>query len=431
MERIFSKGGVLVHYNFYFDESFHDRAITLTPAGDLNVLDESKNDSYIGVFWGCKHSETSKVMRILSRFEERQRSNFGLPKGKELKSTNISKDHFTYGLRSFNKNTLVFYKDLFNTLELLNPVIQIESISKVEHYLRCLFKGTEFPSWVDSNAFFYSLTKFFITYHNPQLLQKLYSVVDNDSAEEFRELLLHQITELLRVIEDIPRKPKEKTAYQEICFILKSINIELGDGKRCDFDYSPNFKGLINLLKEIGIPFQKVNLSIDQEEKTFQTAERYSFNSIKQQKSHNSVYIRLSDWISGFIGRMMFALSNDSSIQEDRLEKFEDIRKNDLTTKRILSSKWFEIDKERFELYHLIYKTLIVQQEHYWTTMTLSYCDQTVMFYSLIRYFASYQTYEDYCKIESQMHSEYYNTACCEELQKCYGERSQLSKKQH
>lgn len=414
-----------MHYNFYFDESFHDRAITLSSAGTLNVLNDDKNDSYIGVFWGYKISETSKALRVLSQFEERQRDNFGLPKGKELKSTTISKDHFTNGLRSFNRNTLNFYKDLFSTLWVLKPIIQIESISKVEHYLRCLFKGTELPYWVDSNAFFYSLTKFFITYHNPQLLQKLYSVADNDSAEAFRKLLLQQISELLRVIEKIPRKAKEEIAYQEICFILKNINIEIGEGKRCDFDYSPNFNGLINLLKEIGIPFQKVNLSIDQEEKTFQTAARYSFNSIKQQKSHNSVYIRLSDWISGFIGRMMFALSNDSSIQEDKLDKFEDIRKNDLTTKRILSSKWFGIDKERFELYHLIYKTLIVQQEHYWTTMTLSYCDQTVMFYALIRYFASYRTYEDYCKIESQMHSEYYNTACCEELQKCYEERYQ------
>lgn len=414
-----------MHYNFYFDESFHDRAITLSSAGALNVLDESKNDSYIGVFGGCKNTEISKALRILSQFENRQRSNFGLPRGKELKSTNISKDHFTYGLRSFNKNTLVFYTDLFNTLRTLKPIIQIETISKVEYYLRCLFKDTEFPYWVDSNAFFYSLTKFFITYHNPQLLQKLYSVVDNVSAEEFKELLLEQITELLKVIEDIPRKAKEEIAYQEISFILKNINIEIGDGKQCVFDYSPNFNGLINLLKEIDIPFQKVNLSIDQDEKTFQTAARYSFNSIKQQKSHNSVYIRLSDWISGFIGRMMFALSSDSSIQEDKLESFEDIRKNDLTTKRILSSKWFEIDKVRFELYHLIYTALIVQQEHYWTTMTLSYCDQTVMLYALIRYFASYRTYEDYCKVESQMHSEYYNTACCEELQKCYENRYQ------
>ena len=419
---VFIRGGVQLHYNFYFDESFHDRAITLSSEGILNVLDESKNDSYIGVFWGCKNTESSRALRLLSQFEMRQRKNFGLPNDKELKSTNISKNHFEVGLRSFNKNTLVFYTDLFQTIKTLKPIIQIEAISKVEYYLRCLLNNTEFPYWVDSKAFFYSLTKFFIVYHNSQLLQALYSVVDSESAAKFKDLLLEQISILLDAIKGIPRKSKEESAYREIYMILASLDIELKDGKHCDFDYSPNFNGLINLLTEIDIPFQKVNLAIDQEEKTYQTALRYSFNSVKQQKSHNSVYIRLSDWISGFIGRMMFALSNDCGMQEDKVDHFEDIKKNDLTSKRILSSKWFDIDKDRFDLYHLIYDTLLVQQEHYWTTMTMSYCDQVVMFYTLIRYFAGYHSYADYCRVESKMHSEYYNASCCNELMRCYGE---------
>lgn len=409
-----------MHYNFYFDESYHDRAITLSSEGTLNVLDESKNDSYIGVFWGCKNTDSSKNLKILSQFEKRQRINFGLPKEKELKSTIISKKQFTNGVKSFNNNTLEFYADLFKTLHKLNPIIQIEAISKVEFYLRRIFIRTQLPPQVNDNAFFYSLTKFFVVYHNSQLLQKLYSVNDALSAKEFIQLLLKQINDLLVVIKDIPRKSREELAYQEIQIILSSIDVRLDEAKRFDFDYSPNFYGLRNLLDEINIPLQKVSLSIDQEENTYQTAKEYSFKSIKQQKSHNSVYIRLSDWISGFIGRMMVALSNDCGMQEDKLEIFEDIRRNDLSTKRILSSKWFNIDKKRFDLYLLIYKTLIVDQEHYWTTMTMSYCDQVVMFYALIRYFAGYRTYEEYCKVDSQMHSEYYNTSCCADLQKYY-----------
>lgn len=412
-----------MHYNFYFDESFHDRAITLSSEGILNVLDESKNDSYIGVFWGCKNTDSSRALRLLSQFETRQRKNFGLSSDKELKSTNISKNHFKLGLRSFNKNTLVFYTDLFQTIKTLNPIIQIEAISKVEYYLRCLLNNTEIPYWVDSKSLFYSLTKFVIVYHNSQLLQALYSVVDSESAAKFKSLLLEQISTLLDAIKGIPRKSKEEVAYREIYAVLVNLDLELKDGRHCDFDYSPNFIGLINLLTEIHIPFQKVNLSIDQEEKTYQTALKYPFNSVKQQKSHNSVYIRLSDWISGFIGRMMFALSSDCGMQEDKVEQFEDITKNDLTSKRILSSKWFDIDKERFDLYHLIYDTLIVNQEHYWAAMTMSYCDQVVMFYTLIRYFAGYNSYMDYRRVESKMHSEYYNTSCCNELMRYYEER--------
>ena len=80
-----------MHYNFYFDESFHDRAVTLSPDGILNILDSNKNDSYIGVFWGCSNTKASKSLRLLLNFEERQRQSFGLANENELKSTNISK----------------------------------------------------------------------------------------------------------------------------------------------------------------------------------------------------------------------------------------------------------------------------------------------------------------------------------------------------
>ena len=41
-----------MYYNFYFDETFHDRKITIDSDGNLNIFEEEKNDSYIGVFWG-------------------------------------------------------------------------------------------------------------------------------------------------------------------------------------------------------------------------------------------------------------------------------------------------------------------------------------------------------------------------------------------
>ena len=64
--------GTNMHYNFYFDETFHDRAITLYEHGQINVLDLSKNDCYIGVFFGVPNTQLSTVKKILSKFEDRQ-----------------------------------------------------------------------------------------------------------------------------------------------------------------------------------------------------------------------------------------------------------------------------------------------------------------------------------------------------------------------
>lgn len=409
-----------MHYNFYFDESFHDRAVTLSSDGVLNVLDSNKNDSYIGVFWGCSNTKASKALKLLLNFEKRQRQSFGLPKDKELKSTNISKEHFIHGIKSFRDKTYFFYKDLFETMLTIEPIIQIELISKVEFYIRELFKETEFPIWVKPDSFYYSLVKFFLIYSNKELLKNLYLVNDKESAQEFKSLLLCQIKKLLEAIDGIERKTKEKIAYEEVCTILENVEIMINPDNKYTFNYSPNFDGLIRLLDEIEISSKKVNLTIDREEKTFMTALQFPFNTVKQQESINSVQLRFSDWISGFIGRMMCALLNDKNMKEDTVEDFNIIKNNDLTTKRILSDEWFNLTKKDFELYNLIYDALIVNHQHYWTTMTLSYCDQTIMFYGLLRYMASYKTYDDFCRVRKEMHSEYYNACCCNELEQHY-----------
>lgn len=409
-----------MHYNFYFDESFHDRAVTLSPDGVLNVIDSNKNDSYIGVFWGCSNTKASKALKLLLNFEERQRQSFGLAKEKELKSTNISKEHFTYGVKSFRDKTHYFYRDLFETMLNIEPIIQIETISKVEFYVRELFKGTDFPAWVKTDSFYYTLTKFLLIYGNKELFKKLYLVNCKKSAKEFKDLLLSQIKQLLEAIDGIKRKTKEEIAYEEVCIILESVEIMIDTCNKYAFNYSPNFYGLIRLLDEIKISSKKVNLTIDKEEKTFMTAQKFPFHTIKQQESINSVQLRFSDWISGFIGRMMYALSNDEKMQEDEVLEFSKIKDNDLTTKRILSEKWFDLTQKDFELYQLIYNALIVKHQYHWTTMTMSYCDQTILFYALLRYLASYKTYDEFCKVTKEMHSEYYNSCCCEELLQHY-----------
>lgn len=409
-----------MHYNFYFDETFHDRAITLYERGEINVLDSSKNDCYIGVFLGVPNTQLSTVKKILSKFEDRQKESYGLQDSQEFKSTTIGKKNFEFGIKSFNEKAKEFYTDLFNALMRIKPIIQIDSISKIEFYLRRIFGETHFPDYTNIDALYYSLTKFFIMYGNSELFSALYQVSDKSSSEKFIKLLISQIKLLLEAIDGIERKMVEIRAYQEIYFVLKNTDIAMRFDNKCTFDYSPNFDGLIYLLNEIGVSETNINLIIDEEEKTYQTAKKYMFKNVKMQKSHNSIQLRLSDWISGFIGRIMYSLFNDAGMKEDEVSDFSRIKDNDLVTKRLLSKEWFEITEKDFKLYNLIYEVLIVNQQHYWSTMTTSFCDQTAMFYSLLRYYASYKSYTEFCEVSSSKHSEYYNSCCCEELLRVY-----------
>ena len=177
---------------------------------------------------------------------------------------------------------------------------------------------------------------------------------------------------------------------------------------------------MCNLLEEKNINMELVNIVIDEEQSTYSASQNYRFQNIKCGKSHEIIELRLADWIASFIGRMIYGLFNDEGVEEDTVTNIRKIGENDLTSKRILSENWFDIDIKQFELYHLLYDVLIIGHTEYWTAMTMSYNDQCSNFYTLLRYFSSYDNYDKYRKINSKFHSEYFNSACCTELERSY-----------
>lgn len=409
-----------MHYNFYFDETFHDRKITVKPSGVINTFTENKNDSYLDVFWGLDNTRSSTSTKKLHTLEHKYRDKFGLEG--EFKSTNISKKNFTYGIRSFNKDTMEYYRDLFSVLEQLSPIIHVNALSKIEYLVRNIFdvNSLEHVPGVSSNSFFYSITKFILTYHSAALIQALYTSAETGDRESFRDELLNHLEEVIYAIKDIPRKERE---YRTLCQMHMLISLVRLDGTirtKYDFIYFQNFDGLNRLLGELKISPQRVNLVIDQEENTFYAAQRFSFKSVRHANSANSIHVRLADHLCGFIGRMMHALMDDKSVKEDPVTKIDRLCENDLERKRLLSSEWFNLKAEHFSLYKLVYRVLVLQQQAHWATMTWSYFDQVSVFYSLLRYVASYERYEDFIKNTPEMHAEYYNSACCQELEHAY-----------
>jgi len=121
----------------------------------------------------------------------------------------------------------------------------------------------------------------------------------------------------------------------------------------------------------------------------------------------------LSDFLSGFIGRLIYAMENDPKMSEDEVTDIDLLKNNDLETKRILSPSWFDITKERFDLYRLICKVMVKKQNYYWSYMTVCYFDQVIAFVSLLTYFERYPNYEIYSKTNPFMHAEKYNAFNC------------------
>lgn len=409
-------------YTFYFDESFHDKKIRINEKGQFNILREDALDNYIGVFWGCPTSDLACNRKLIQKFENRQKVQYGLTEEQEFKSTVIAKKNFKYGIRSFNKVTMTFYKELFELIDILNPVIQVNMVSKMELYLRLAFKGLRYLGQGEllEKSFFYTLTKFMITYHNEELLKTLYSVNNYISMMKFKQLLQYNFECIIKEINGIERKQQELVAYQNILYVLNHSIINELPEKEYEFKYFINFEGLCNLLEEKHIDMEFVNIVIDEEESTYSASQSYRFQNIKCGKSHEIIELRLADWIASFIGRMTYGLFNDEGVEEDAVSDIRKIGENDLASKRILSKNWFDIDIKQFELYRLLYDVLIIGHTEYWTAMTMSYGDMCSTFYTLLRYFSTYEDYEKFRKIDAKLHAEYFNSACCMELERSY-----------
>lgn len=409
-------------YVFYFDETFHDRKIVLSPEGNLNVLRDDGIDDYIGTFWGCEQKYLREYMRQLGEFEDKYRAVLSLGDGKELKSEVIGRKNYQFGIRSFNKNAYAFYYDLFTLLSSWEYYLQINIISKTELFIRKAMQTVVLPRNANPKAFVYSLTKLLVIHKPERLIQMMKEVANGGNGELFWNELKNTLEAYAKASVGVARKAQTITAFTELSGIVSQIQFKPGFENKTDFEYFINFKGLCNLLNELNIKPQSVKISIDAEQKTFEAAQLYPFGRVKQGKSDSSIQIRLADWLGGFIGRMIYGMKHDENTQERILSDLDSIDLNDIKKKRLLSPQWFDLNDAQFAMYKLLYKTLIVQQERYWTTLTMTYCDDSISFYSLLRYFASYESFDQYDAVSPDMHTEYYNNHTVAELNEYYKE---------
>ncbi|MEG0165555.1 hypothetical protein [Anaerorhabdus sp.] len=408
-----------MHYNFYFDETFHDEKITIKSSG-INTLNYDKNDSYIGVFWGFPNCKLFKIEKRLHEIEEKYKNIFQLDG--EFKSTTINKKYFTYGLHSFNKNTFNFYRDFFESLNQINPVIHVNSMSKIEMLLRYILSVNEKYLLTSGyrELFYYSLTKFIITYHNSALIESLNYAIENENHEIFINELINELRSISSQTKGIPRKERESPKFEELATILGNFEYINPISSKYNFLYNQNFIGFEYLMNELKIPLKKINLKIDNHDKTYAVAKKYSFCKIKNINSIDSISIRVADHLCGFIGRMMNSLSNELFIQKNTISDVFNIAQNELSPRKLLNEKWFVLNAEQFNLYKIICSALICKQQSYWTTMSGAYADQMCIFYCFINYINTYNDYTQYSSVSTPNHIENYNVVCIEKLESFY-----------
>ncbi|MGT2895449.1 DUF3800 domain-containing protein [Streptococcus entericus] len=392
----------MLHY-FFQDESFHDLKVTLK-RGELNFEQLSASPYFINVFLGFSSETYTYVKESYLTWENDNKRFLGISNQIEFKGDSIKAKNFEFGIASMDLRYINFYNYLFNLLMEHDIHLQISTTNKLEFLLSNTFKQI-FSRIRDSYGndflykFKYSLIKI-IDRHRTGKLIELFFVEDVDSSAIVSEIdaILDKI---IREEGDLPHLSHEvKTAkfFKEILgessFVVTSYN-------SYNWDYNWSFDGLDNLLSELRLLDKNIVLILDGKSSRTDgmytvARERFCFSEIHREESEHHVGIRIADFLSNFIGRIIRNLDLDISTAS-------------ILNLTYIDEKWFDVRKEGFECYKKIGGLLRKYQSVYWTTQVGIYFDTAILFYKFIDYFCSFNNYEAYRSISNKEHTEKLN----------------------
>ncbi|MGE7920644.1 hypothetical protein ACQKM9_17165 [Viridibacillus sp. NPDC093762] len=397
-------------YNFYFDESSHDRAITHKDGKGLNIYLPSNNDLFVGLFWGFKQEKELEYLHQYSIIERYLKTIYGLDDSQEFKGSVIKQNNFKFGFNSFKPNTIKVYSNLFQLLDSEEVILHTHLYSKTEYLVTQYFKEINFPMGaINEKALIYSLTKFLFNYRNEEFLSGLFSS-SSMSSKEFLEKLKSMLKTVIGNIPGIKRKEHELPALKEMLIILESAHIKTNPREKYEWDYKPLFIGLTKLLEELNIDINTVNLKIDPEgaNRIVNVAKQQAFKLVSDEEDSSvNGLIRVADLLSNMFYRLTLALHE--SLKED---PFVNSDEHDYATKRILNEEWFNIKNEEiYQLYVSLNKILRTNNGNYWTTFSGIYFDYALLVFSLITYISeNYESFKDFKSVTDKDHAEYFNT---------------------
>ena len=358
-----------MEYNFYFDESFHDRNITYNSLKSNDYF-----NSYVSVGIGIEKNDVDSIEKKFLSFEKIYKDKYDTF---ELKSSVVAKKHYRCGISSFNTLEVDMYSSFFDFL-LQNKIIYYINLSdKFELLLdQCEINGF----CLNVSAIVYSMTKIINVYRPKQVITD----VLKSSSQFLYDFKLFCINQMKKNSNIKLKEQENRALSQMITFIdlfdVSNVNFEF------DYGYCMTFEGLKKFQNEINI--DRINVIIDKEGngKICDCAKYVGYNNAEESDSKESFGVRISDLLCGFISRMMFALYNDT--------------KHDLSLpyneKHLLSKEWFVLSKKKFDLYKKISKYLKLESNIYYSTYVSRYFDLFGEFVGLIYYIDMFYSYEEF-----------------------------------
>lgn len=381
-------------YNFYYDESEHSRKINYNTVTALNYY-----DNFITAIVGWAECSEKDVFKKYEDFEKKYADR--KDKNGELKSTTLKQKKLEYGFASLDRDNTQFITDFLSIFD-QNIKLYFSVASKIEYLISQLFIGYQNNCVIDIDAVKYCIIKALVVYHPDNVIKCIY-----DHPEDFVVELKRFLTDQIECnYSNISLKEQENSDFEKLLYILDDISAV----PKLQWDYRMSFDGFEKYLQEEHI--ENYTLVLDKEgiqnesSRTMQAACEMRLVNITETDSKNSYGLRIADMIAGIISKLLKALYDElhyHSIIEG-------------TEKKLLSTKWFQLNEDQLNLYKKLYKIICEWDNAWYKTYSGIYADDLVCFVSLLGYMANFENKEQIINETLEMQGEYFNKYACQQL---------------
>lgn len=324
--------------------------------------------------------------------------------GKELKSLNLLKSNFEYGIASMKKNEVKFYMDLLdlllkydveNLLFLVSKMSIITS-SRLINFLYFLDSKTEFSAFIVK----YVVTKYAEVEASEEVIK---SLIDKSiSTKNILELIRNDMATIFQENLGNTRISRQIGIYNLVIMAIDLVlncGIELTEPNLpLSFDWSKvkwafdlwiteqRYRDTENqwrLFLDEGIP-QDIFTSLD-------------FYQVDGDcNSRDYIGLQITDMIVGLIGKLVSKLNLKTKYDFERPEQ-----------RVLLCDDYYNFSEEQFNFIKKLQQFILDRNGQY-HFINDAYFDDSVLLETYIRYISSYGTFEKYNKVEVKRHSEFH-----------------------
>ncbi|MGE4572454.1 MAG: hypothetical protein AB7E09_06905 [Candidatus Izemoplasmatales bacterium] len=402
-------------YTFYFDESYHDRRISLKE-NKLNIFHEEASDTFTYCFIGFDTSNEKNLEQKFLEVENKLRTTYDYPEDKELKGKNISKKYYKRGFASLRSELVEFYSGIFNVLSENNVLLHIGTLSKTEYMINQLldkwFKMNErllIDFNVNVNSTKYTLTKLIYNHRESRVIQQIYERPSEIGLFMLKQYLIQLMDKLIEINKDNERTKDQTEAFKQVLFIVQFMDTQFKAVSINDkMDYNAIFKGLTNFIYLEHINKEQVIINIDREKEIEKCAKKNAFKVGTKVESEDYILLRICDFIANLFGRLLQVIQNE--FLEPEFDSIDDLTSDMYKEKREFPKEWFKLNKKQFELYQDI-NNYLVKLNNFFVIYTGRYSDDVIVLTSLIQYIGFiHEKFDAFDKISLEEHQERFNS---------------------